>query len=190
MLNINVGQHDSEHHKARMNCEALMNQDEHIKSVLNKQSMQMQNDYRIRLNASIDCIRVLLRQDLSFRGHDETESSLNPVDKSCDVSTNEQMLVVIRYVDNSGLVNERFIGIEHVASTTTLKLKAFIDKIFSRYNSISKLRGQGFDGASNMQLQLALIAVIKKNLPSSNFFRVVGDLVNLVGASCKRSDLL
>ncbi|XP_073045822.1 uncharacterized protein [Primulina eburnea] len=264
-----------------MNCETLMNQDEHIQSVFHKQSKQMRNDYRIRLNDSIDCIRVLLRQGHSFRGHDETESSLNPgnfliqleflgahnkeindviltnapknckltspdiqkdivsacatetinviirdvgdslfsilVDESRDVSTKEQMLVVIRYVDSSGHVNERFIGIEHVTGTTSLSLKAAIDKIFSRYNlSMSKLRGQGFDGASNMQdkfnglkalilkdnpcafyihcfahqLQLALIAAAKKNLPISNFFRIVGDVLNVVGASCKRSYLL
>ncbi|XP_042396640.1 zinc finger MYM-type protein 1-like [Zingiber officinale] len=280
-LNIHVGQHDSEHHKARMNCEALMNQDEHIQSILHKQSKQMRNDYRIRLNASIDCIRVLLRQGNSFRGHDETESSLNPsnflilleflcahnkeinyvilknapknckltsldiqkdivracatetinviikdignslfsilVDESRDVSMKEQMSVVLRYVDSSGHVNERFIGIEHVTSTTALSLKAAIDKMFSKYNlSIANMRGQGFDGASNMQgkfnglkalilkenpcafyihcfahqLQLALIAVAKKNLPISNFFRIVGDVVNVVGSSCKRSDLL
>ncbi|XP_073304595.1 uncharacterized protein [Primulina huaijiensis] len=280
-LNIHVGQHDSEHHKSRMNCETLMNQDEHIQSVLHKLSKQMRNDYRICLNASIDCIRVLWRQGHSFRGHDETESSLNPgnfliqleflgahnkeindvilknapknckltspdiqkdilsacatetinviirdvgdslfsilVDESRDVSTKEQMSVFIRYVDSSGHVNECFIGIEHLTSTTSLSLKAAIDKMFSRHNlSMSKLRGQGFDGASNMQgkfnglkalilkenlcafyihcfahqLQLALIAVAKKNLPISNFFRVVGDVVNVVGASCKRSDLI
>ncbi|XP_073036568.1 uncharacterized protein [Primulina eburnea] len=166
-----------------MNSETLMNQDEHIQSVLHKQS------------------KVLLRQGHSFRGHDEIESSLDPVDESRDVSTKEKMSVVIRYVDSSGHVNERFIGIEHV----------------TRYNlSMSKLRGQGFDGASNMQgkfnglkalilkenpcafyihgfshqLQLALIVVAKKNLPISNFFRVVGDVFNFVGASCKRYDLL
>ncbi|XP_042405087.1 zinc finger MYM-type protein 1-like [Zingiber officinale] len=139
------------------------------------------------------------------------------VDKSCDVSMKEQMSVVLRYVDSSGHVNECFIGIEHVTSTTTLSLKAAIDKMFSKYNlSIANVRGQGFDGTSNMQgkfnglkalilkenpcafyihcfahqLQLALIAVAKKNLPISNFFRIVGDVVNVVGSSCKRSDLL
>ncbi|XP_073120474.1 uncharacterized protein [Henckelia pumila] len=159
-LNIYVGQHDSEHHKARMNCEALMNQDEHIQSIFHKYSKQMWNDYRIPLNDSIDCIRVLLRQRLSFRGHDETKNSLNPVDESCDVSTKDQMSVVIRYVDSSGHVKELFIGIEHVSSTTAFSLKAAIDKMFSRYNlSISKLRGQGFDGASNMQVATATAAV-------------------------------
>ncbi|XP_073046040.1 uncharacterized protein [Primulina eburnea] len=151
-----------------MNCEALMNQDENIQSVLHKKSKKMRNDYRIRLNASIDCIEVLLRQGHSFRDHDETESSLNPGnfliqleflgahnkeindvilknapknwkltsldiqknivsacatktinviirdvgdslfsilgDESRDVSTKEQMSVVIRYVDSSGHV--------------------------------------------------------------------------------------
>ncbi|XP_073138927.1 uncharacterized protein [Henckelia pumila] len=122
----------------------------------------MWNDYRIHFNASIDCVRVLLRQGLYFRGHDETENSLNPgnfliqleflVDESRDVSKKEKMSVVIRYVDSSGHVSERFIGIEHVTSTIALSLKASIDKTFSRYNLIiSKLRGQGFDGASNMQ---------------------------------------
>ncbi|XP_042387331.1 zinc finger MYM-type protein 1-like [Zingiber officinale] len=235
-----------------MNCEALMNQDEHIQSILHKQSKQMRSDYRIHLTASIDCIRVLLRQGNSFRGHDETEGSLNPgnfliqleflgahnkeindvilknapknckltspdiqkdivracatetinviikdignslfsilVDESRDVLMKEQMSVVLRYVDSSGHINERFIGIEHVTNTIALSLKAAIDKMFTKYNlSISNVRGQGFDGASNMQ---ALIAVAKKNLPISNFFRIVGDVVNVVGSSFKRSDLL
>ncbi|XP_073063982.1 uncharacterized protein [Primulina eburnea] len=39
-------------------------------------------------------------------------------------------------------------------------------------------------------LQLALIVVAKKNLPIYNLFRVVGDMLNVVGASCKHSDLL
>ncbi|XP_022883750.1 zinc finger MYM-type protein 1-like [Olea europaea var. sylvestris] len=139
------------------------------------------------------------------------------VDESCDVSMKEQMTIVLRYVDNSGHVNERFIGIEHVTSTTTLSLKAAIDKVFSRYNlSMSRLSRQGYDGASNMQgkfnglktlilkespcafyihcfahqLQLVLVAVAKKNLPITNFFRVVGNVINTVGASSKRCDLL
>ncbi|XP_022851684.1 zinc finger MYM-type protein 1-like [Olea europaea var. sylvestris] len=139
------------------------------------------------------------------------------VDESCDVSMKEQMSIILRYVDNSRHANERLIGIEHITSTTALSLKAAIDKVFSRYNlSISRLRGQGYDGASNMQgkfnglktlilkespcafyihcfvhqLQLALVAVAKKNIPITNFFRVVGNVINTVGASSKRCDLL
>ncbi|XP_022866542.1 zinc finger MYM-type protein 1-like [Olea europaea var. sylvestris] len=269
------------HNHARIKCEVLMNQEQRIQSVFYKQSEQVRNAYVTHLNTSIDCVRVLLRQGHSFRGHDESEDSLNPgnflvqyqflaahnevinavtlgnaphnckltspdvqkdivntcaietinviikdvgdslfsilVDESCDVSMKEQMSIVLHYVDNSGRVNERFIGIEHVTSTTALSLKAAIDKVFSRYNlSMSRLRGQGYDGASNMQgkfnslktlilnespcafyihcfahqLQLALVAVAKKNIPITNFFGVVGNVINTVGASSKRCDLL
>ncbi|XP_075494073.1 uncharacterized protein LOC142531735 [Primulina tabacum] len=141
-----------------------------------------------------ETINVIIRDD-----GDSLFSIL--VDESSDVSTKEQMSFVIHYVDISGFVNERFIRIEHLTSTTSLSLKAAIDKMFSRYNlSMSKLRGQGFDGTREPmcilhtlfcpQLQLALIVVAKKNLPISNFFRVVGDVLIFVRASCKHSDLL
>ncbi|XP_022880853.1 zinc finger MYM-type protein 1-like [Olea europaea var. sylvestris] len=161
---------------ARIKCEVLMNQEQLIQSFVYKQSEQARNAYVTRLNASIDCVRVLLRQGHSFRGHDESEDSLNPtntcaietinviikdvgdslisilVDESCDVSMKEQISIVLRYVDNSEHVNERFKGIEHVISTTTLSLKAAIDRVFFRYNlSMSRLREQGYDGASNIQ---------------------------------------
>ncbi|XP_059315419.1 uncharacterized protein LOC132066033 [Lycium ferocissimum] len=35
------------------------------------------HDYLVRLNASIDVVRILLNQGLALRGHDESESSLN-----------------------------------------------------------------------------------------------------------------
>ncbi|XP_060177938.1 uncharacterized protein LOC132607878 [Lycium barbarum] len=35
------------------------------------------HDYLVRLNASIDVVRLLLNQGLALRGHDESESSLN-----------------------------------------------------------------------------------------------------------------
>ncbi|XP_022873882.1 uncharacterized protein LOC111392720 [Olea europaea var. sylvestris] len=130
----------------------LMNQEQYIQSIFYKQSEQARNAYVTRFNASVDCVRVLLRQGHSFRDHNESKDSLNPVDESCDVSMKEQMSIVLRYVDNSGHVNERFIGIEYVTSTTALSLKVAIDKVFSRYNlSMFRLRGQGYDGASNMQ---------------------------------------
>ncbi|XP_049372494.1 uncharacterized protein LOC125837405 [Solanum verrucosum] len=35
------------------------------------------HEYRVRLNTSIDVVRLLLNQGFAFRGHDESESSLN-----------------------------------------------------------------------------------------------------------------
>ena len=107
------------------------------------------------------------------------------------------MAVVLRYVNEKGHVIEHFIGIEHVACTTALSLKAAIDGLFSRHSlSMSRLHGQGYDGASHMQgefnglktlilkenecafyvhcfahqLQLALVAMAKKSY--SNCFSI------------------
>ena len=132
------------------------------------------------------------------------------IDEYHDISMKDQMAVLLRYVNKRGQIVERFIGIEHVTSTTALSLKAAIDNLFSRHGlSISRLRGQGYDGASNMQgelsglktfilkenscafythffahkLQLVLIHVAKKHIQISSLFSVVGSLVNIVGAS-------
>ncbi|XP_059625345.1 uncharacterized protein LOC132268531 [Cornus florida] len=92
-----------------------------------------------------------------------------------------------------------------------------IDNVFSTHGlSIFRLRGQGYDGTSNMQgkfnglktlilkeneiafnvhcfahqLQLALVAVAKNHDQISTFFVFVVNVVNVVGASCKRRDML
>ena len=116
-----------------------------------------------------------------------------------------------------GHVIERFIGIEHVACTTAISLKAAIDGLFSRHGlSMSRLRGQGYDGASNMQwefkglktlilkdnkcafyvhcfahqLQLALVVVEKNHIQIASLLSVVTNVVNVVGASSKCRDIL
>ena len=72
-----VGDHNSIHTQCLRACEDLMNASQHIEVSLSKQSDQVRADYRTRLTASIDCIRFLLCQGLSFRGHDESEKSTN-----------------------------------------------------------------------------------------------------------------
>ncbi|XP_059627362.1 uncharacterized protein LOC132270180 [Cornus florida] len=73
------------------------------------------------------------------------------IDESRDISTKEQMACVLRYVDKNGHVVERFVGLVHVSDTTSISSKKAIDALFSRHGlSISRLRGQGYDGASNM----------------------------------------
>ncbi|XP_048614637.1 zinc finger MYM-type protein 1-like [Brassica napus] len=72
-----VGQANSFHNNAVMKCENLMRQGQSIKHALHKQDDITKNECRIRLNASIDVSRYLLRQGLPFRGHDESETSAN-----------------------------------------------------------------------------------------------------------------
>ncbi|XP_052625903.1 uncharacterized protein LOC111883333 [Lactuca sativa] len=112
------------------------------------------------------------------------------VDESSDVSKKEQMAIVLRYVDTLGFVKERFIGLVHVKDTSSLTLKNAINEVLtSNKLSFSQIRGQGYDGASNMrgefnglkalilqendtafyvycfahQLQLVVVAVAKKH---------------------------
>ena len=40
-----------------------------------KQSNKDKHDYRVQLNAIVDCIRFLLCRGLVFRGHDESQGS-------------------------------------------------------------------------------------------------------------------
>ena len=139
------------------------------------------------------------------------------VDESADVSGKEQMAVVLRYVDKLGLIKERLIGVVHVSETSASCLKSNIDNLFAKYGlSMTQVRGQGYDGASNMrgefhglralimrenssayyihcfahQLQLVIVAVAKKNDDISVFFDMVSLLINVAGASCKRKDMI
>ncbi|CAL2280626.1 unnamed protein product [Prunus armeniaca] len=276
-----VGQVGSLHNKATQHCIDLMNQKQHVETIVIKQTDQARVNYRILLTAALDCTRYLLRQGLPFRGHDESETSSNKgnyvellqfladhdekvravvfenapgnlkyiapniqkelvnscaietidaiirdiddaffsilVDESRDVSIREQMAVVLRYVNKKGQVIERFVGVQYVSDTTSSKLKEAIEQLISSTNlSMSRLRGQGYDGASNMrgelnglktqilreypqayyvhcfahQLQLALVAVAKGNENIATFFTTASSVVNIIGASCKRRDAL
>ena len=67
------------------------------------------------------------------------------------MSGKEQMAVVLRYVDKYGIVKERFVGLVDVKETASSSLKSYIDALFVKYNlSLKQLRGQGYDGASNI----------------------------------------
>ncbi|XP_057475902.1 uncharacterized protein LOC130763889 [Actinidia eriantha] len=92
-----------------------------------------------------------------------------------------------------------------------------VDDLFCRHGlSISRLRGQGYDGASNKQgeinslnvlilkespcayyvhcfahqLQLAVVVVAKNHNQIALLFNLVSNVVNVVGASCKHRDIL
>jgi hypothetical protein len=139
------------------------------------------------------------------------------VDESRDVSWKEQMAIVLQYVDQCGIVKERFVGLVHVTETTSSSLKSSIHAMFAKLKlSLKQVRGQGYDGASNMrgefnglqslimrespsayyvhcfahQLQLVLVAVVRKHEGVSEFFTKIYDLLTVVGGSAKRRDLI
>ncbi|WVZ79851.1 hypothetical protein U9M48_027380 [Paspalum notatum var. saurae] len=139
------------------------------------------------------------------------------IDESRDVSIKEQMAVILRFVNDEGKVLERFLGLQHIERCTAIALKeALVSMISSHKLSISMLRGQGYDGASNMkgefngvqklirdenpyafyvhcfahQLQLVVVAVSTSTPAIADFFNYVPLIVNTMGASCMRKDAL
>ena len=68
------------------------------------------------------------------------------------------VIVSCRFVNNKGMVVERFLGLKdflglkHVPDTTSNALKIALLEMLVAYGlSIDRLRGKGYDGASNMR---------------------------------------
>ncbi|XP_042422983.1 zinc finger MYM-type protein 1-like [Zingiber officinale] len=271
-FNRHMGIVNSCHNEARIQFEAFQDQRHSVENILRVHSRDMEIDYRTRLTAMLDVTRFLLKQGLSFRGHDESTSSSNRgnflellewysqrneevskvikqnapannqltspkiqkdltracaseitlaiindigdkffslmVDEARDSSVKEHMRVILRYVNKEGCVIERFLTVVHVPDTSSHSLKMAIDTLFVQHGlSLSRLRGQGYDGASNMrgefnglkslilqenpfamyvhcfshQLQLVLVAVAHDNFTVSEFFGYITMIVNISG---------
>ncbi|XBH61241.1 hypothetical protein VPH35_115725 [Triticum aestivum] len=99
------------------------------------------------------------------------------------------MVVALRYVDSSGDSKESFVGLVHVKETTSSYLKSSIDSLFAKYKlSYNQVRGQGYDGASNMLVSCC--GCCRKHKGVSNFFSMISTLLNVVGGSSKRRDMI
>ena len=121
--------------------------------------------------------------------------------------------MVCKYVNDEGKVMERLLGLQHVERCTAAALKeGLVNMLDSHKLPISRLRGQGYDGASNMrgefngvqklirdenpyafyvhcfahQLQLVVVSVSTSSADIADFFNYVPLIVNSVGASCMR----
>ncbi|CAH9085223.1 unnamed protein product [Cuscuta europaea] len=139
------------------------------------------------------------------------------VDESGDVSGKEQMAIVVRFIASNGSVLERFIGLVHVKDTVASPLKESLENILTQYGlCISNIRGQGYDGASNMrgkfgglktliqnenpyayyvhclahQLQLSLVAAVKGQHEVNWLLLHVSRVINEICSSNKRQKCL
>ncbi|XP_042441196.1 zinc finger MYM-type protein 1-like [Zingiber officinale] len=124
------------------------------------------------------------------------------------------MAIILRFVDAHGFLREHFFQIVHVHDTTAATLKKEICDVLTRYNlEIHNIRGQEYDGASNMcgafnglqalflkdcpyayyvncfshRLQLALVAAAENEISIWLFFLNSTTIVNLVTSSSKRN---
>jgi hypothetical protein len=105
----------------------------------------------------------------------------------------------------------------HVTETTSSHLKSSIDSLIVKLKlSLKQVRGQGYDGASNMrgefdglqslimresrsayyvhcfahQLHIVVVAVVRKHKGISNSLTRISILLNVVGGSAKRRDMI
>ncbi|XP_042056443.1 zinc finger MYM-type protein 1-like [Salvia splendens] len=219
------------------------------------------NEYNVRLKASISCLRYLLGQGMAFRGHREGEDSLNRgnflellkwlkahneviskvtlenAPENCQLTSPTIQKDIInccaketmkRIVDDLG--DDYFAILADESSDVSQKEQLLVCAMLKRKGersaimtllvehslSPSKVRGQEYDEASNMkgeihglktlimkdtpsayyvhcfahQLQLTLVAISKKNDDCSWLFETVSILLNVIGVSCKRNELL
>ena len=139
------------------------------------------------------------------------------VDEAVDVSSREQMAIILRFVDCDGFIRERFFKVTSVSNTCSQTLKNEIFKVLSQYDlQVENIRGQGYDGASNMRgefhglqalireecpyayyvhcfahrLQLTLNAAAKGVHDIWQFFSTLNLIVNFVDSSAKRHSAL
>ena len=163
------------------------------------------------LNIYARKVQISIREEISNR------KFCIMVDESRDESKKEQMAIVVRFVNKEGIIKERFLDLIHVKDTAALTLKDSICAVLSDNNlSVRDIRGQGYDGASNMrgewnglkalilsecpyayyihcmahQLQLALVAASREAHEVHNFFQHAISIINVVSASSKRNDEL
>ena len=112
---------------------------------------------------------------------------------------------------------DRFLALHHVKDTTSKALKNALYGTLDHYKlSISRIRGQGYDGASNMRgefndlqrkildenpyafyvhcyahrLQLVIVSVVSSCSSINDFFEYISLIVTTSSASCKRRDVL
>ncbi|XP_004289450.1 PREDICTED: zinc finger MYM-type protein 1-like [Fragaria vesca subsp. vesca] len=125
------------------------------------------------------------------------------------------MAIVLRFVDKEGFIWERFFGLVHVSDTKAATLQKGIYLVLSNHSlDVQNIRGQGYDGASNMRgewnglqalisndcpyayyvhclahkLQLALVEASRGVIPIQKFYTQLTFIVNILGASSKRND--
>lgn len=103
-------------------------------------------------------------------------------DESKDIFLQEHMTVVLRYVNKHGEVIERLILFEHVIDTSYQSLKNVIDMLFARHGlSLSRLRGQGYDGVPNMGgISNDFRSYVSKENPSAHYVHYFGHELQLV----------
>ncbi|XP_022854090.1 zinc finger MYM-type protein 1-like [Olea europaea var. sylvestris] len=135
------------------------------------------------------------------------------VDEARYASSQEQMAIILRFVNGNGILIERSFAIKSISDTTSLNLKNQISDVLVRFNiQVQNMRGQGYDGANNMRgtwnglqalflrdcpyayyvycfahrLQLTLVSAATEVADINSFFSDLDNVINIITSSPKR----
>src|SRR5688572_23216222 len=97
-------------------------------------------------------------------------------------SHREQLALCLHFVDKLGRPCEHFLGVVHVDNTTSLSLKKAIeDLLVINGLTMTQIRGQGYDGASNMKGEVkGLKTLIMQESPSAYYIHCFAHQLQLV----------
>ena len=102
-------------------------------------------------------------------------------DESRDISNKEQLVTVLRWVDDAYTVREDFIGLFDLPKTDAQTIFNVLNDILTRCNvSPGLCRGQAYDGAANMAGHLrGVSARFKQQNPAAIFVHCLAHCLNL-----------
>ncbi|XP_075088308.1 uncharacterized protein LOC107788113 [Nicotiana tabacum] len=154
----------------------LSNQSQSIQVAFDKQSEKQRNEHRIRLNTSIDVVRFLLYFGLSFRGHDESDSSKN---KGLFLGLLEWLTkrlpevdrVILKHAPKNDMMTSPKIQKDIVSACAQETAKAIINDLDGDYLGI--LVDESKNISHHEQMALALRYVDKKGQVNEPFIGLV-----------------
>ena len=102
-------------------------------------------------------------------------------DEATDISNQEQLPLVLRYVDASNHIREDFVGFFHCPSVTGECISGIIQTAVADLGlDLQKCVGQGYDGAGNMSGEVkGAAARIRKEYPMASYFHCAAHKLNL-----------
>lgn len=111
------------------------------------------------------------------------------VDSTPDVSHVDQLSIVIRYVDNKGFPQERFLGfLDNTGHKSEQLTDAVLSTLALYQLDTDNLRGQSYDNASNMSRAYSgLQTRIKQVCPLAKYTPCAAHSLNLVGTCAASS---